>query len=310
MTNAKVLSNLVGEQSWIVHYLRGIGYDLGKIVQTGANFGGQVKHESPFLSSIGTGTMVADALSMMNAEYSTTTFRLSRTSIGKHNYLGNGIAYPPRSKPGDNRLLATKVMVPISGKVRENVGLLGSPAFEIPRSVDRDSSFDYLRRREEELQPPPCRQEQAQLRHHLVVPVHAMVLSLHDHRVHRQLLGTFTPHWVQQRLCWNSCLLLCSASRTGSWSNGSSQRFNPVRPCCSARSTSPRCGATNGIGKCPRAAYITVFVGTPFINMILRLVGSRIGRRVFNDGCAMTERSLVTIGDDCTLNETSSIQCH
>jgi len=65
LTNAKVLSNLVGDSSWIVHYLRGIGYDLGKIVQTGANFGGQVKHESPFLSSIGTGTMVADALSMI-----------------------------------------------------------------------------------------------------------------------------------------------------------------------------------------------------------------------------------------------------
>ena len=93
--------------------------------------------------------MVADALSMMNAEFSTTTFRLSRASIGEHNYLGNGIAYPPRGKTGDNCLLATKVMVPISGKVRENVGLLGSPAFEIPRSVDRDSSFDHLKQGEE-----------------------------------------------------------------------------------------------------------------------------------------------------------------
>ncbi len=93
--------------------------------------------------------MVADALSMMNAEFSTTTFRLSRTSIGERNYLGNGIAYPPRSKTGDNCLLATKVMVPISGKVRENVGLLGSPAFEIPRSVERDSSFDHLMQGEE-----------------------------------------------------------------------------------------------------------------------------------------------------------------
>ena len=77
LTNAKVLSGLVGDSSWIVHYLRGIGYDLGKIVQTGANFGGMVKHESPYLSSIGTGTMVADALSMMNAEFSSTSFRLS-----------------------------------------------------------------------------------------------------------------------------------------------------------------------------------------------------------------------------------------
>ena len=149
MSNAKFLSNLVGDSSWIVYYLRGIGYDLGKIVQTGANFGGQVKHESPYLSSIGSGTMVADALSMMNADFSSTTFRLSRASIGERNFLGNGIAYPPRGKTGDNCLLATKVMVPISGKVRENVGLLGSPAFEIPRSVDRDSSFDDLKQGDE-----------------------------------------------------------------------------------------------------------------------------------------------------------------
>src|SRR5215217_8699957 len=148
-SNVKFLSNLVGDSSWIVYYLRGIGYDLGKIVQMGANFGGQVKHESPFLSSIGSGTMVADALSVMNAEFSNTTFRLSRASIGARNFLGNGIAYPPRGRTGDNCLLATKVMVPISGKVRENGGLLGSPPFEIPRSVERDSRFDYLKRGDE-----------------------------------------------------------------------------------------------------------------------------------------------------------------
>ncbi len=36
-------------------------------------------------------------------------------------------------------------MVPLDGKVREGVGLLGSPPFEIPRSVERDCRFDHLR---------------------------------------------------------------------------------------------------------------------------------------------------------------------
>src|SRR5262249_14125076 len=31
------------------------------------------------------------------------------------------------------------------GGIREGVGLLGSPCFEIPRSVERDSQFDHLR---------------------------------------------------------------------------------------------------------------------------------------------------------------------
>jgi non-ribosomal peptide synthetase-like protein len=62
--------------------------------------------------------------------------------------------------------------------------------------------------------------------------------------------------------------------------------------------------------KVPSAGALVAFAGTPFINMLLRRVGARIGRRVFNDGCGMTERTLVTVGDDCTLNEASTIQCH
>src|SRR5262249_35988517 len=66
-------------------------------------------------------------------------FRLSRTAIGERNYLGNDIHYPPQGRTGANVLLGTKVMIPVDGPVRENVGLLGSPCFEIPRVVSRDA---------------------------------------------------------------------------------------------------------------------------------------------------------------------------
>ena len=106
-----------------------------------------MKHETPFLSSVGTGTVVADGLSIVNADFSRTSFRVSRASIGAHNFLGNDIAYPSQGRTGDNCLLATKVMVPIDGPVRENVGLLGSPSFEIPRSVQRDVVSSWAARR-------------------------------------------------------------------------------------------------------------------------------------------------------------------
>ena len=44
--------------------------------------------------------------------------------------------------------------------------------------------------------------------------------------------------------------------------------------------------------------------------MIWRLLGVRIGHRVFDDGCAIPEKTLVTIGDDVVLNAGSVIQCH
>jgi non-ribosomal peptide synthetase-like protein len=56
--------------------------------------------------------------------------------------------------------------------------------------------------------------------------------------------------------------------------------------------------------------YLAAFNGTPFKNVIWRLLGVRIGSRVFDDGASFTERTLTIIGNDCTLNVGSHIQCH
>ena len=50
--------------------------------------------------------------------------------------------------------------------------------------------------------------------------------------------------------------------------------------------------------------------GTPWINVYLRLLGCRIGRRVFTDTTDITEHDLVDIGDDAALNENAGLQTH
>src|SRR5262249_40331834 len=149
MTGVKFFTYLFGDSSYIVYYLRWLGYDLSQVEQTGSNFGTEVTHVTPYRAAVGSGTMVADGLVIVNSDVSSTSSRVSRVSIGPHNFLGNGIAYPAGGRTGENCLLATKVMVPLDGKVREGVGLLGSPCCEIPRSVERDSRFDHLRAGEE-----------------------------------------------------------------------------------------------------------------------------------------------------------------
>jgi non-ribosomal peptide synthetase-like protein len=307
LSNVKYLSNLVGDSSWIVYYLIGIGYDLGKIVQTGANLGGMVKHESPFLSSIGTGTMVADALSMMNADFTSTSFRLSKTSIGAHNFLGNGIAYPPRGKTGDNCLLATKAMVPISGNVRENVGLLGSPPFEIPRSVERDSKFDYMWRGEEFR-----RRLAAKNRHNFVTILLALLarwMFIFLLTVLIGIAGDLYASWGAAAIAID--LVLSTLFGVAYWVliDQIVRGFKPL-PVVFCSILEPAMWRHERYWKAPSTAYIAAFAGTPFINVVLRGLGTRVGRRVFNDGCGITERSLAAIGDDCTLNEMSAIQCH
>jgi non-ribosomal peptide synthetase-like protein len=54
----------------------------------------------------------------------------------------------------------------------------------------------------------------------------------------------------------------------------------------------------------------SLFKGTPFRNSITRLLGSKVGKKVFDDGYATTERSLVEIGDYCTVNEFAIFQAH
>ena len=124
LTGMKFFTHLFGDSSFIVYYLRWLGYDLGEIVQTGSNFGTEVGHETPYMSIIGSGTMVADGLSIMNADVSTTSFRVSPVYIGGNSFFGNNIAYPAGGRVGDNCLIATKAMIPLDGKIRDR----GRPA--------------------------------------------------------------------------------------------------------------------------------------------------------------------------------------
>ncbi|MFD6324311.1 Pls/PosA family non-ribosomal peptide synthetase [Streptomyces sp. NPDC058442] len=306
ITNVKFFTWLFGDSSYIVHYLRGLGYNLSQVEQTGSNFGTEVQHETPYLSSVGSGTMIADGLSIVNADFSSTSFRVSRTSIGRHNFLGNNIAYPSGAKTGDNCLLATKVMVPLDGEVREGVGLLGSPCFEIPRSVERDQRFDHMRTGTE-LHRNLASKNRFNIR--------SMVLFL---LVRWFFLFVITVLALANVEVYNSfghvaiaAFLVVSLALTPLYFvlvERAIVAFRGLRPqLCSIYD--PYFWWHERLWKVPDE-YLNIFNGTPFKNVIWRLLGVRLGSRVFDDGCYLTERMLTTIGDDCTLNAGSKIQCH
>ncbi|MFE0044557.1 Pls/PosA family non-ribosomal peptide synthetase [Streptomyces albireticuli] len=306
MTNTKFFVWLFGDSSYIVHYLQCLGYSLSRAGQTGSNFGTDVQHESPYLSSLGEGTMVADGLSIMNAEYSSTSFRVLRTSIGSHNFVGNFVAYPPQGRTGGNCLLATKVMVPLNGEVREGVGLLGSPSFEIPRTVERDSRFDHLRTGDE-LRRHLAAKNRYNLRTMGVVLCvrwfHLFVLTL-------IALVTVDRYDALGQLL-DAAFLLLTLGFTALYFTLVERcmtRFRPLRSqICSIYD--PSFWRRERLWKVPDT-HFDAFNGTPFKNLLWRLLGVRIGKRVFDDGCYPTERTLTAIGDDCTLNLGSRIQCH
>ncbi|HUK72336.1 MAG TPA: Pls/PosA family non-ribosomal peptide synthetase [Streptosporangiaceae bacterium] len=306
LTNIKFYLELTGDSSYVVPYLRALGYRLPDFEQTGSNFGADLEHETPFLIDIGRSTMISDGATLIDADYSSTSFRVRPLSIGPRNFLGNAVAYPAGGRIGENCLIATKAMVPLDGPVRDNVGLLGSPSFEIPRSVTNDHRFDHLKTGEEF-----HRRLRAKNRHNLAtMGLFLAVRWVHTFVITLLAMAAWELYGGNRILVFAGlavAVLLFSLSYFITVERAL-MRFGSLRPqYCSIYD--PYFWWHERYWKL-MAPLIGMLNGTPFKNPIWRLVGVRIGRRVFDDGCSLAERTLVTIGDDCTLNAGSVIQCH
>jgi non-ribosomal peptide synthetase-like protein len=303
----KFFTFLFGDSSYIVHYLQWLGYRLSPVEQTGSNFGLEVVHAHPLLCSVGTGTMVADGLILVNDDVSSTSFRVSRVAIGRRNFLGNDVTYPAGGRTGDNVLLGTKVMVPLDGAVRMGVGLLGAPPFEIPRTVERDTQFDHLRTGEA-LRRGLAAKNRYNLRSIgiflftrwtgvlLFAAFYLAALEQYDalpHAVAAVLLAlsvvvpavwlTLVERWAEASHPVRATI--CSIYHRDFWSVERLWKLNPIH-------------------------YLHAFDGTPFKNLLWRLMGVRIGKRVFDDGTHIPEPTLTAIGDESVLNYRSKIQGH
>ncbi|HYK11032.1 MAG TPA: Pls/PosA family non-ribosomal peptide synthetase [Gemmatimonadales bacterium] len=307
LSRMKLLPLLFGDSSYIVPFLRWVGYRLSPVTQTGSNFGTEVTTSNPFLTSIGDGTMAADGLNIVTDEISSTSFRVSATRIGRRNFLGNYVNFPAGARTGDNCLFATKVMVPLDGDMREGVGLLGSPPFEIPRSVERDSRYDHLRSGD----------------------AFAKALAAKN-RFNLRTIGLFlVTRWVgvfwialidlaavdfyQDQLghAVMASMFALSATVAAVYYaavEGCFERFTP-RPPTICSIYDPAFWRVERGWKLHPIHFLGLFDGTPFKNLLWRLIGVRIGKCVYDDGVYISEPTLTTIGDHAALNHQSVIQC-
>jgi non-ribosomal peptide synthetase-like protein len=186
--------------------------------------------------------------------------------------------------------------------------LLGSPSFEIPRSVLRDSRFDHLKTGDE------LRRRLAAKNKHNAVTMGLYLLVRWIY-----LFGITVLAWGAADLypSFGVSAIALAYVLTLIFSVG---YFALVERAATAfRALSPRfCSIYEPYfwwheryWKVPAAAsLLQVFNGTPFKGAIWRLLGVRAGRRLFDDGCTISEKTMVTIGDDVTLNANTIIQCH
>ena len=307
LSNSVFYNRLFGDSSAIVHYSRWVGYNLNKVVQTGSNFGMDQRHDNPFLCDIGSGTMVSGGLKMVNETMSSSSFKLGMVKIGENNYLGNYIHYPADAKVGANCLLGTKVLMPIDGPVRENVGLLGAPCFEIPRAVDRDKQMSKM---DDDAKRKRLRGKN---RYNLVTAI-LFLLNM----------------WFLS-FATSICALVAILyyPRFGMGSIVAATAFASVFAIFWTWLVER---AALGFGKLtPKVVLvldgyywyherhwklsglwflIPILAGTPFKNILSRVQGVRLGKRVFDDGYNFNEYSLIEVGDYANLNAEGLIQAH
>jgi non-ribosomal peptide synthetase-like protein len=307
VSNSQFFCVLFGDSALIVRYMRYVGWNLNTVHQTGSNMGTNQRHDNPFLCNIGSGTMVSDGLSMINMQMSPTSFRLAESKIGDNNYLGNDIFYPPNGRTGANVLLGTKTMIPIDGPVRENVGLLGSPAFEIPRMVDRDrdmnAAFDETTRR-------------ARLRrkngYNFVTALFFLAsrwMALFAAFVVGEAAFAGYDRFGILALFAGIVALTAASLVYFTLLERASLNFRRLAPKL-ASIYEPYFWWHERHWKMSDSPVATMFSGTPFRGMLLRAMGVRVGAKLFDCSQSITERTLTELGDHANLNEGCVLQAH
>ncbi len=306
-SNSEFFNNVFGDSSAIVYYMKWVGWELNTIIQSGSNFGSDQRHDHPIMCNIGTGTKVSGGWKVINETVSASSFRLNKVKIHDHNYLGNYVHIPADSKIGENVLIGTKMLVPIDGPVRENLGLLGSPSFEIPRAAQRDLDMALM---DEETR---LKKLKAKNRYNFVSSVlfllnNWFVIFLASYIGVISILFTsrfdLTALYVGGLVSF--LVILFWMWFVERWS----LNFGTLQPRISLL-------LDEYYWFHERHKLVSLlhnledpFAGTPFKNLISRLEGVKMGKKVFDDGFEFNEYTLIEIGDGANLNEMGLIQPH
>ena len=265
-----------------------------RVEQTGSNFGVALKHETPYLCTSAAGTMVSDGLSIINAEFSSTSFRLRRPRSGAQLLRQQRSSTRPAPGRATTACSRTKVMVPIDGEVRRGRRAARLPAVRDPAVGRSATARSTTCRTGERAAAATARARTGTTRARSALFLRRAL----DLPLRRTLLLGSRP---STSTCRTGSGSLPAAARRGAacspwltswWSSGRRVGFRRLQPqFCSIYE--PYFWWHERFWKLSAVSYLAMFNGTPFKGVMWRLLGVRIGRRVFDDGCAIPEKTLV-----------------
>ena len=288
---------------------------------------------SPDLLSIGEGSFVADSVSMGAPRVRNGVVTTGRNHVGKRSFIGNSALLPPGAVIGDNVLIGCLSRPPAdpADALREDSAWVGSPAIFLPQRQKSAGFSD-----ETTFHPNwKLRAQRAGMEFFRVLTpstsfiillslLFSVLLLLKDFfREDSQILNSWFSGpqiaWISGHetlmslFCFPLLYAACGLAAAlivlaAKWMLV--RRYRPgEKPLWSTAVW--RNELINALHEHLAAPFfVDPLTSTPFICWHLRLLGAKIGRRVYVETTDFTEFDLVRIGDEAELNANCTIQTH
>src|SRR5581483_2613541 len=266
---------------------------------------------SPDLLSLGDESFIADSVSLGAPRVRDGFVTIGRNRVGKRSFIGNSALLPPGAVIGDNSLIGCLSAPPAdpAEAARENASWLGSPAIFLPQRQQTAAFPDA------DTYHPPARLRvlRAAIEFIRVISpstifiillslMFSALLLLRDHFSLWQTLLFFPPLYI---LCGIAAAGITIAAKwLLVW------RYRPgERPLWSAFVW--RNELLNALHEHVAEPFLVgALTSTPFVCWYFRLLGARIGRRVYMETTDFSEFDLARIGAGAALNADCTIQMH
>lgn len=265
------------------------------------------------LVDIGPESFIADDVAFGAPRIGQETIRLERTRVGRRTFIGNSALLPTGAVIGDATMVGVLSKPPDDRASAEapNAIWLGSPPIRLPRRQETTSSCD------ETVRFTPTRRLVAT---RLGIEFVRVILSITVFiALFCVLLGVFggllkQPSGILRIASLFPALYLAFVCAAGALVIGLKWivigRYRPT--------TAPLWSLFVWRTELVTSTYENLVVpllleplrGTLFINCFFRLMGCKIGKRVFTDTTDITEFDLVSVDDDAALNEDAGLQTH
>lgn len=262
----------------------------------------------PDLLTIEEGAFVADLASVGPATYANGHVAFRRTEIGRRAFVGNSSYTPSGTHLGDGSLLGVGSVPPVHG-VAPGTSWLGSPSIFLPTRQMYDEFTEEATFR-------PSRGKVAArfvtdfIR--VTLPASLLALSTFGTLVTLSPVAAGTPLWVTVLatpvLALLFSLLTVLVVAGIKWVVVGTYRPR-VEPLWSGfvRRTEFVTGTYEATAV---PALLGALAGTPLLGPLLRLFGTKVGRRALIGSTYLSEFDLVHIGDDVALGPEVSLQTH